>query len=360
MGPHRPPQNADLSALEEKLGHRFRDRSHLELALTHSSSTTQPLADNERMEFLGDAVLALAVNEQLYRTIPDEGEGELTRIKSAAVSTITLARVARALGLGEFMRLGKGLGDRGGLPDSVLANVTEAILAAIYLDAGLDPAKALVIRLLEPEIAALTTSGGSENAKSQLQELAQRRFGCAPRYRLLRESGPQHYRRFEIAVEIRGRSFQQFVAHTKKEAEQGAARLAIEALAAPEKRPAQAAPRPEAPAAAVAAAPATGGQPAGRRRRHRGGRGRHKAGSAAPKPVAQKPAAPVAAPKPAAAPQKAAGGRRGRGRGGRGRGQNAKAAAAGARAPAAPAPVQPVRRIQKISKNPYDMLGEKA
>ena len=85
MGLHRPPQNADLAALEEKLGHRFRDRSHLELALTHSSSTTQPLTDNERMEFLGDAVLALVVNEQLYRTIPDEGEGELTRIKSAAV-----------------------------------------------------------------------------------------------------------------------------------------------------------------------------------------------------------------------------------------------------------------------------------
>ena len=310
---------ADLAALEQKLGHKFRNRALLELALTHSSSTVQSLSDNERLEFLGDAVLALAVNEQLYRTIPDEGEGELTRIKSAVVSTVTLARVSRALGLAEFMRLGRGLGDRGSLPDSIHANMTEAIFAAIYLDSGLEPAKELVIRLLAPEIAELTASGGSENAKSQLQELAQHRFGCAPRYRLLHERGPQHEKVFAIAVEIRGRAFPDFSAHTKKEAEQGAARLALEALAAERARPAAAAPRPEAAAEPV--------KPAAGRRRRRGGRGRR--GKAA----AAKP--PAAAAKGKAKAQPAA------------------------KAPAAPSPggLRALRRQTKIAKNPYDMLG---
>ena len=384
MGPHRLPHNADLSALEGKIGHKFRDRSILELALTHSSSTVQPLTDNERLEFLGDAVLALAVNEQLYRTLPEDGEGELTRIKSAAVSTITLARVSRGLGLADFMRLGKGLGGRNGLPDSVHANVTEAIFAAIYLDAGLEPAKALVIRLLEPEIATLTTSGGSENAKSQLQELAQRRFGCAPRYRVVRESGPQHDKTFEIAVEIRGRIFPEFSAHTKKEAEQGAARLAIEALTAPEKKPAPAAPvapkPPPAPlpeevvvagVAEIIPGPITAEQPRAARRRtrgRRGGRGRKKPASGAPKgaqtPAAKKPA-PTAAKTRSKAQVKVRG--KGRSRPAKGRTQPAARAAqpaaappapaAPALAPAAPAPVKPGRAPKRAARNPYDMLG---
>ncbi|HOX05839.1 MAG TPA: ribonuclease III [Planctomycetota bacterium] len=382
MAPHRLPRNTDLSALEDKLGHRFQDQSLLELALTHSSATVEPLSDNERMEFLGDAVLALAVNERLFRTMPADGEGELTRIKSAAVSTTTLARVARALGLGDFMRLGKGLGDRGGLPDSVLANVTEAIFAAIYLDGGLEPAKALIIRLLEPEIAVLTTSGGSENAKSQLQELAQRRFGCAPRYRLLHESGPQHNRCFEIAVEIRGRTFPDFSAHTKKEAEQGAARLAIEALTAPRPEPAvrvPAAPAPaaqaapaHAPAAAGVSEPAPAAERTGRKRRHRGGRGRRKSAAAgaqgAPRTAPAQPKAESPRQKSSGQAQKAAAGRRGRTRkGGAAKGQGPKsqtqtrpqtqAPAAAAPAPVQPAAARPVPRLKRIARNPYDMLG---
>ena len=318
----------DLSILEAKLGYRFRNRGLLELALTHSSSTVAALTDNERLEFLGDAVLALAVNEHLYRIMPGEPEGELTRIKSAVVSTVTLARVARQLGLAEFMRLGKGLGDRAALPDSVHANVTEAVLAAIYLDAGLAPAKELVIRLLEPEIAEITAAAGRENAKSQIQELAQRRFGVAPRYRVLRESGPQHEKTFVVAVEFKGRTFPEFSAHTKKEAEQGAARLALEVLHAAQAaaaRPARAAPKPVAAAAAAGAA----ARPAGRRRR-RGGRGG-----------------------------------RGGARKGRGARESAPAGKAKARtqaAPKAPPPAAPAAprtgNARKIRKNPYDMLGD--
>ena len=314
---------ADLAVLEGKLGYAFRNRGLLELALTHSSSTVAALTDNERLEFLGDAVLALSVNEHLYRIMPGEPEGELTRIKSAVVSTVTLARVARRLGLAEFMRLGKGLGDRAALPDSVHANVTEAVLAAIYLDTGLEPAKVLVIRLLEPEIAEMTAAAGRENAKSQIQELAQRRFRVAPRYRVLRESGPQHEKTFMVAVEVKGRTFPEFSAHTKKEAEQGAARLALEALQAeraPAARPARPAARP-APAAAPQAAAKPAGK--GRRRRGRRGGGRKATGARQPGPAARGKTRPQPSPKPPA--------------------------------PAAPAPR--IIGARKIRQNPYDMLG---
>lgn len=273
-------QQADLAALERKLGHTFTNIALLELALTHPSCTVEPLTDNERLEFLGDSVLALAVNEHLFHTMPDQTEGELTRIKSSVVSTVTLARVSRRLGLADYMRLGKGLGGRGALPDSVHANVTEAVFAAIYLDAGLTPVKGLIVRLLEPEIAAVTAAAGSENAKSQMQELAQREYGCQPRYRLLREKGPEHGKVFVVAVELRGRIFPEFSAHTKKDAEQGAARLALEAIAAEKAVALRPRPAP-APASgaglAPAAAPSAGGSARHRRRGRRGGRGRTKA-----------------------------------------------------------------------------------
>jgi ribonuclease-3 len=243
-------------------------------------------------------VLSLAVNDFLYRTMPTSSEGELTRIKSATVSTIALARVSRRMGFHEFMLIGKGLGRGADMPDSVHANVTEAVIAAVYLDGGFDAGSALVLRLVAQELEAMTAAAGSENAKSQLQEYAQRKLGRSPRYRVLSETGPQHGKTFVVTVDLGGRIFPGFSGHTKKEAEQGAARLALDLLRAqvpaapaPAAEPVPDGAMPTAPAAA-AAPPAQAGRPAGRPgRRHRGrgrGRGQLKAGA----PAARKPAPP--------------------------------------------------------------------
>jgi ribonuclease-3 len=226
----------DIALLEKGLGYSFRNARFLELALTHPSFTVEEFTDNERLEFLGDSVLSLAISEHLYRTLPRCAEGELTRIKSSVVSTAALARASRRIDLAEFMRIGKGLGNRGRLPDSVHANVTEAVFAAVYLDGGYLAALDVIVRLLAPEVDIVAASAGSENAKSQLQELAQRELGCSPRYRLISESGPQHGKTFVIAVELGDRAFPEYSGNTKKEAEQGAARQAIEELRARKRR----------------------------------------------------------------------------------------------------------------------------
>lgn len=232
--PQKQPRS--VSILEKQLGYSFRKGEFLELALTHPSFTVEEFTDNERLEFLGDSVLSLSISEHLYRTLPRCAEGELTRIKSSVVSTAALARVSRKISLSDFMHIGKGLGSRAKLPDSVHANVTEAVFAAVYLDGGYLAALDVIVRLLQPEIDIVTASAGSENAKSQLQELAQKELGCSPRYRLVSESGPQHGKTFVIAVELGGRLFPEYSGHTKKEAEQGAARQAIEELHAEKRR----------------------------------------------------------------------------------------------------------------------------
>ncbi len=229
------PKNPSL--LEKRLGYVFKERAFLELALTHPSTTIEEFTDNERLEFLGDSVLSLATSEHLYRTMPRSAEGELTRIKSSVVSTLALARISRKIKLGEFMHIGKGLGNRTKLPDSVHANVTEAVFAAVYLDGGYLAAFDVIVRLLKPEIRTVTAAAGSENAKSQLQEIAQKELGCSPHYRLISESGPQHGKTFVISVELNGRRFPEVSGHTKKEAEQGAARQAIEELHAEKQKP---------------------------------------------------------------------------------------------------------------------------
>lgn len=287
-----------LAQLESKLGYVFRDRTVLRHALTHPSFTVEEFTDNERLEFLGDSVLSLAVNEHLFHSMPESAEGELTRIKSAVVSTTSLARISRAAGLSEFMRLGRGLGNHNALPDSVHANVTEAIFAAVYLDGGLQKASDVILHLLGPEISAVTASAGSENAKSQLQELAQRELGCSPYYHVLSERGPQHGKVFVVAVELRGRRFPEFSGHTKKEAEQGAARLAISALRAP--APAKPAPV-RAPAAVAAAEVPAASVPKPQEAPPRKSRRPRRRRSAAKQSPAGKPAPAAAAqPKPAA------------------------------------------------------------
>ncbi|MHC4915584.1 MAG: ribonuclease III [Planctomycetota bacterium] len=316
----QPRKPKSLTLLQKKLGYSFRNKSFLELGLTHPSYTVEEFTDNERLEFLGDSVLSLAVSEHLYRTLPRSAEGELTRIKSSVVSTTTLARISRKLGLSAFMRIGKGLGSRSDLPDSVHANVTEAVFAAVFLDGGLLPAMDVIIRLLTPEIEIVTASAGAENAKSQLQELAQREHGTSPRYRLVSESGPQHGKTFVVAVDLAGRSFPEFAAHTKKEAEQGAARLAIEALRDKKKRRRRGRSRSSAAPQRKAATPAK----KAKRPAKKTGRGRRTARKAATRAASKKKSG-----KASAAPRR--------------RGKSKRKAA-------------PKKR-RKIAKNPYDMLG---
>lgn len=206
------------------LDHPFRDRRLLELALTHASFSEG--ADNERLEFLGDAVLDLLVAEQLFEADPGATEGELTERKASVVSRLSLAEAARTLRLDKEAAVGPGL-RRGVLPRSVMANLYEAVLGAIYLDDGLEAARRFVDDSLGGAIAgaARRTRGGEP--KQRLQHHAQTRTGRPPGYVLLRERGRAHARAFLVAAEIDGEQFPGAWGRTRKEAERWAAHEAL-------------------------------------------------------------------------------------------------------------------------------------
>jgi len=184
------------------------------------------------MEFLGDAILNLCIGQALYERYPLWNEGELTQVKSAVVSTVSLARAGDNLGLRDVGRLGKGLPAHEPLPPSVYANLFEAVCAAVYLDGGLEAARAFVLRILGPEIRAIAENGREPNHKSSLQQLAQKREGVTPHYRLVSATGPDHGKTFEIVAVIGSRKFPTGFGRSKKEAEQSAARRALEVLEA--------------------------------------------------------------------------------------------------------------------------------
>jgi ribonuclease-3 len=219
-----------LDELEITLGHAFRDRALLELALTHSSSAQDggPGLNNDRLEYLGDAVLDLAVAHALFAAHPDWREGDLTWTRAALVRTESLAEKARALGLGEHVRLGKSERlTQGAEKASILANVLEAVVGAIYLDAGLEPVRALVMRLFGSAFEA-EAAPEPRDAKMRFQEWAHQRFRVTPTWRILSDSGEEaDARRFEAAAcvgdEILGRGH----ARTKREAERAAAQDAL-------------------------------------------------------------------------------------------------------------------------------------
>src|SRR5262245_61293684 len=222
----------ELDALErcqQAIGYRFRQPELLQCALTHASGANTRLASLERMEFLGDAVLGLVTCEQLYLRFPDYQEGDLTKVKSAVVSRRTCAQFSRDLGLGEFLVLGRGMhaGDPDTVPASMLADVYESLVAAIYLDGGLEVARAFILKHLGPEIedAAEGVVGG--NFKSLLQQVAQRKFNATPQYLLLDEKGPDHSKCFKIAAVIGRYTHAGAWGRTKKEAEQRAAMNAL-------------------------------------------------------------------------------------------------------------------------------------
>jgi ribonuclease-3 len=226
-----------LDELERILHYRFRDASLLERALTHSSAVADgagkpSAADSERLEFLGDAVLGMVVSDYLLSSFPDWTEGQLSRGRAHLVNAASLSGAAQRLGLGEHLLLGRGEEKTGGRrKPALLADAFEAVVGAIYLDAGLDPAGQFVARaLLSPALDAQGDRLGRADHKSELQELLQKSGWPAARYRVLRETGPDHRKSFLVEVTVAGRVTATGAGSNKKESEQAAARQALEQL----------------------------------------------------------------------------------------------------------------------------------
>lgn len=218
-----------LKTLEERIGYRFRDEALLRQALTHSSFSNEQKINKsrnyERLEFLGDAVLELVSSEFLYREYPELPEGELTKQRAAMVCEPALAFCARDLELGEFLRLGRGEESTGGRHrDSITSDVMEAVIGAIYLDGGMDCAKAFIDRFI---LADLEDRQLFYDSKSSLQELAQGEFKKEISYELLEESGPEHNKVFRAAVRVGEEVLGEGRGRTKKAAEQEAAYQAL-------------------------------------------------------------------------------------------------------------------------------------
>jgi ribonuclease-3 len=223
--------NTELRQRAEKvLGYTFRDPQLLKESLTHASIADHRLKSNERMEFLGDAVLDLVVCEALYLRFPSLLEGDLTKIKSAVVSRRTCAEVATETGLSELLIIGKGISSRAAMPSSLAAAVYESIVAAIYLDGGFDAVKEYVLRTITSKITLISENINQQNYKAMLQQHAQKILGATPIYELLDEKGPDHSKCFEVCVMIDGRRFTSAWGPNKKMAEQKAALLALEEL----------------------------------------------------------------------------------------------------------------------------------
>jgi ribonuclease-3 len=219
-------ETAALEQCQRALGYRFRDPNLLREALTHASGANHRLASNERLEFLGDAILGAIVCDLLFRKYPDSQEGELTRIKSIVVSRQTCARISASLGIEEFLVVGKGMLVQNQTPPSVLSDVFESLIGAIYLDGGMEAARQFVVPRLEPEVEA-AVEGQGLNYKSNLQQIAQREFGETPTYLLLDEKGPDHSKCFKISALIGRRCYPPAWGRNKKEAEQRAALNAL-------------------------------------------------------------------------------------------------------------------------------------
>jgi ribonuclease-3 len=224
-----------LQGLQEAIGYTFRDPQMLVSALTHASIADKRVKSNERLEFLGDAILGLAICDELYRQFPHYLEGEMTKVKSAVVSRRTCAQIARDLGLPRYLYIGKGMSSRGQLPSSVAAAVYEALIAAVYLDSGsLDRACRFVLETAEKYLERAAASEHQRNFKSQLQQYAQQVLTATPNYELLDEKGPDHSKCFEVGVVIKGRRYGSAWGPSKKEAEQKAAYLTLRELDAVE------------------------------------------------------------------------------------------------------------------------------
>ena len=221
-----------MESLEKKLGYTFRDRSLLSEALNHSSYANEhrsaEVSSNERLEFLGDSVLGFVTAEFLFKTYGKLPEGDLTRIRAALVCEQSLYEVAKFLGLGQYLKLGKGEEAGGGRQrQSILADATEAVFSAVYLDGGMERVRELICRVL---LSRAPAAEERRDYKTTLQEIVQRRSGQVLTYHMVDESGPDHNKTFLFQVRLNGAPVGQGRGHSKKEAEQAAARDALEKL----------------------------------------------------------------------------------------------------------------------------------
>jgi ribonuclease-3 len=224
-----------MEALEEKLGYEFRERSLLMQALTHPSLSAEKKgagADNQRLEFLGDAVIQLVLTEYLFRELPDEDEGRLTQTRATLVSRNALSDCARLWDLGTVLRLGRGEDANGGRERaSNLADAFEALMGAVYLDGGLEAARVSVLRALEPVLGEALAGEDTSNPKGRLQEELQAITRESPVYRIVSEEGPDHLKRFAAEVVWRGRPLAIGYGSSKKTAEADAAEQALQSRA---------------------------------------------------------------------------------------------------------------------------------
>lgn len=212
----------------------FDDTALFRMALTHRSlanETGRELPDNQRLEYLGDSVIGLVVNDYLYRNFPESPEGELARLKSAVVSEAALANFARRIGLGDLLKMGKGAEAGGGRDRaSILADAFEALAGALYLDNGLPAVRKFLLRLIPDEIHAVHESGSSRDPKSTLQEIIQKKTHEAPVYEIVSASGPDHKKEFVCRVLSLGKELGRGTGASRKQAEQSAARSALSKL----------------------------------------------------------------------------------------------------------------------------------
>ncbi|MBI4567640.1 MAG: ribonuclease III [Planctomycetes bacterium] len=216
-----------LEEFERKVGHRFTDRTLARTALTHSSAKGQLGVSNERLEFLGDAILGMVITTHLFHKLPGQDEGRLTRVKSVVVSSDTLAVVARDMALHRFLITGKGVATRRQIPKSILANTFEAVVAALYLDADFDAARDFVLERLAPHVEQVIRNQHERNYKSLLQQYIQKRYLVTPTYRVVSERGPDHGKSFEIVAHVGDQEYPAGWGHSKKQAEQKAAEEAL-------------------------------------------------------------------------------------------------------------------------------------
>lgn len=226
---------ADLATLQQTLGVSFDDLSLLEQALIHSSYINEnpgfAPSSNERLEFLGDAILGLIVAEKLYYALPYSNEGELTKLRAALVRRDTLARMARAVRLGDYLYLGKGEEASGGRHKPAnLAGALEAVIAAIFIDQGLTIAKDFVLRLFSDELQKVVSQGAEIDYKAQLQELIQARQQSTPTYQVIEAIGPDHDKKFTVQVRVGDTVLGKGSGKSKKMAETEAARSALQRL----------------------------------------------------------------------------------------------------------------------------------
>jgi ribonuclease-3 len=213
--------------VEQLIGYQFKNRAILIEALTHSSQADNRLMSNERLEFLGDAVLGLIICQALFERFPAYLEGDLTKIKSMMVSRRTCSRLAGKIGLETYLKIGKGMMKSNSLTGSLAAGALESIIAAVYIDGGFAAAKEFILKLFGPMIDQADADQHQENFKSLLQQYAQQQLNVTPIYELLDEKGPDHNKCFESAVIMGERRFSSAWGTNKKQAEQKAAYTAL-------------------------------------------------------------------------------------------------------------------------------------